>query len=363
MTLHYTNSDSNPLNSWDLDPDHYTRVPDMEYQVRNNNFEPDQYIDERHLDLTRTLAPALTIDRRITNDDIRDADETLFFRPYVDPLIIEAGFITETRYYTIVVWNADRDNVLSLTGVAVADQEGTELEYPTLPKNLARGYDEILTLTVFLDGPPTQDTTYTLTVAGLTFELDVTGLRALPLTINPNWGMGVSVDYSWLTSLLSNARYYKEQRRPMSRLPNRTISADYHIHEGGLDRILNTIRYGHDKVFSVPIYNEQMTAAVITAGTATVTVDQDVTNYYNLINNCTHICMLDAASEIVEVKELDSVASPVLTFTTNIVNTLAPATTFIYPIVFSTLKAASMKPESIDVTVAKLRFEEFKKSG
>ena len=293
----------------------------------------------------------------------RESDETLFGRTYVDPLEVDPGFITEERDYDIVVWNADLTKVNSITSITVIDQYGTELDYPALPKDIPRGYDEVLTLTVLLAGPPTQDTTYTIIAGGFTYEVSVSGLRAIALEVDPNWSSRIKIDYAWLTSLALNARYFKEQRRPLTEKPWRNVKAEFHAHGLRGMKFLNSLVYGVNKVFVVPIFSEQLICSTIAAGELLITPSTDYSKFYNLQNNCTHLIFMDRESGATEIKEIDEVLATTITFASSISGTFNARTTDIYPAVFSTIREVSANTESSEFTAVNIGFEEFKKSG
>lgn len=299
----------------------------------------------------------------ITPGHTRSADETLFGRQYVTPLLIDPGFITEELSYEVIVWNADLQNITTLSSITVQDQEGTTISYPTLPKDIPRGYDEILTITILTDGPPTQDTTYTITVGSFSYEVDVQGLRAIGLPVDPDWKEGMSVTYSWMTAFGNNLKYFREQRKPLTLLPWRNIKFTAAISELQMMAIVNTLRYGHDKVFVIPIYAEQIICNTISTGTNTITPSVAYDQFYNLQNNCTHLLFYDSEDNEIEIKEVDTVGASDITFTANISGTFNANSTAIYPVVFSTLAGINSKGESQDLEVIQLRFEEFKKSG
>lgn len=306
---------------------------------------------------------ALSVLYRDAAGHTRSADETLFGRVYVDPLEANPGFITENRDYAIVVWNADLENISTITSVSVLNQDGTTLTYSALPKDIPRGYDEVMTLTVLGEGPPTQDTQYTIVVGSYSYEVDVQGIRAVPLEADPDWAAGISIDYAWLTAMGFNPRYYKEQRRPMTILPWRNISATFALSGNSAMKFSNSLRYGKDKVFVVPIFTEQILCSNIATGTDSITPSNAYDEYYNLNNNCTHVLFLDLASLTSEIKEISSVGASTITFASNITGTFDAASTVIYPAVFSTIRNISSKGETSNLEVIRLSFEEFKKSG
>lgn len=340
-----------------------TATDDRTWQQENEDiFSLIDLREDFYLSLLKSIIPMYP-DKRDMDASCRESDETLFNRVYVDPLIVNPGFIVETREYSIVVWNAYHDRTIEFTSVSVTNETGTGLDYPTLPKNIAVGYDEVLTLTLYLVGPPIQDTTYQIVAGGFTFNLDVDGIRAIGVVPEPDWSSRLEIRYQFVTVLSANYRYFKEQRRPLTILPWRNVLASYHLVGVQNERFLNTVKYGKDKVFFVPIYTEQIICSTISVGIDSITPTNDFSKFYNLQNNCTHLVFIDHDNWLSEIKEISDVGAADITFSTNIAGTFDPNNTVIYPGVFSTLQSVNMKPESNDINIFTLQFEEFKKNG
>jgi len=314
------------------------------------------------LDLIKSIISMLPRFREI-DYSTRPSDETLFGRVYVLPLEIDPGFITEEREYEIVIWNADNLNIAEFTSVGVVNEFGTDLVAPSLPKNIARGYDEVLDLTILLAGPPIQDTTYTLTIAGYVFEVYITGIRAVEILPEPDWGSNLKIRYRWFTAIASNPRYHKEQRRPLSNTPWRNISASFQVEEYRAEIFINTLKYGSNKVFAVPIYTEQLYVSVLNSGDPDITPTNDYSEFYNLNNNCTHLVIVDHYNFLYEIKEIEAINPSTIDLSSEMAITFDAGKTIIYPAVFSTLSGISMGPETKQHVVVDLNFEEFKKSG
>jgi len=297
------------------------------------------------------------------SDATRDAIETLFGRTYVSPISIDPGFITEEITQNIVVWNADSENLSVLSSITVDESDGLSLQYPSLPTTIAHGGDEILILTIELEGPPIQNSNYTVVAGGFTYVVNVAGIRAIGLEVNPNWNKTLATTYSFVTAIGSNSRYFREQRRPLSRLPWRDVQGVYEVEGLKSIEFSNNLHYGHDKVFVVPLYNEQLTCSVITITSDVITPVEDFSLYYNLNNNCTHLIFIDTVNDLVEIKEIDTVGASTITFVTGIQNNFSPGSTVIYPGVFSILQSVQINNEHKGYQVYTLQFQEFKKNG
>ena len=301
--------------------------------------------------------------RKASLFNLGDADETLFGRVYVSPLAIDAEFITEYVEYDVVVWNAYFTKSVDITSILVQNQAGTNMVYPTLPKTIPLSYNEVLTLIVYDEGPPTQDTDWLITVDGVEFNIDVTGIRVIAFVHEPDFSKSVTMVYNFLTSLAQNLRYLKEQRRPLQRLPFRDINFICHAKDLVLQKLVNTIHYGKDKVFAVPIFTEHMRPSAISAGSNSITIADDITYYYNLQNNCDYLIILDETDLSAEVKEISEIDGQDITFTSNVTGSYTAGSCSIYPCVFSYGKGFKVAPETKNNAQVTVSFGEFKRTA
>jgi hypothetical protein len=292
-----------------------------------------------------------------------DADETLLNRVYVDPLEVAVEFITEYTEHDITIWNAYSDQTIQLTDVQVLNQSGTDMDYPSLPKTILQTYDEVLTLIILEEGPPTQDTDWVLTIEGTEYTIEVTGIRVVSFVHEPNFRSNVNIVYNWITSIARHPSYLKEQRRPLQRWPLRDINFTVHAQDYVLQQLYNDLHYGKDKVFAVPIFTEMMQPSSITSGLSSVTISTDITHFYNLQNNCEYVMIINTETLDSEVKELSGIAGQVLSFNSNITGSYSISNCFIYPCVFSYTKSTKINPETHSTIRVSINFGEFKRTS
>lgn len=301
--------------------------------------------------------------RYMTYNDNDDSEQTLFNRIYVTPDEIALEFITEYTEHEVVVWNAYSDRTATLTDISVVNQTGTGIEEVTLPKIIPKLYNEILTIIVYEDGPPTQDTDYLITVDGTVYTVDVTGIRVVGFVEEPDFAKNIQMVYSFLTSIARHPRYLKEQRRPLQRYPFRDISLTINTSNLTFQKQYNLMHYGKDKVFAVPIYTERMQSLLITAGSYSLTISTDITYFYNLLNNVEYVIIVDHTTGVSEVKEISSLVGNLLLFTSAISNTYNANGTVLYPCVFSYIKSARVVPETKGEGIIRVSFGEFKRTS
>ena len=286
-------------------------------------------------------------------------EENLFYRIWVSPQLIEMGFITEDDQFEIKIWNAYLDREVDFTGVAVVDQEGTLLTYPSLPWTITRSDSLTLDLDVYKEGPPVQNTYYSLTIDGEVFVTNITGTRIIPIEPDIQWNGNHVMTYEFMTVMYQDGVRFKEQRRPLYDVPDRRLAVTYQLEGTSAHRLFNLFSYGHDKVFGTPIYYEKMVPATITVGSPVITLVTDTTDMYNLNNNAVFIIIVDHENEIAEIKEIDTIATNQIDVVKNIVETFDVDATFVYPVFLSILHAVSFSDDSDNVETMEAEFREY----
>lgn len=284
--------------------------------------------------------------------------DLIFDRVWVEPSLIEAGFITEELTYSISIWNAWIDRSVEFTSMSSVNPDGTSLPTGTLPLNISQSDDLVLTLTIDQTGPPVQNTTYSPLIDGVTHEIEITGLRVLGLTPEPNWGAGLQLTYNFRTAMYQTPRF-EEQRRPLLDKPYRKERANFLLSATEAHKFFYVISYAHDKVFGVPIYNEMMLASSIPNGGTTITTLTDTSTMYNLNNLSTHVAIVDHGSGTSEIKEVDSIGANSIDVTQAISGTFDTDTTRIYPVFFALVSSLRKSHATDDVEQIEAEFEEF----
>ena len=298
------------------------------------------------------------IDR--TDDGVFDhlfGDDCLFHRFWFTPVEVDAGFIVETVEYTVSMWNAYFDQTITVTNIVGSATTGTLLEYDATPFVINKFWEKTATLTVYAIGPPTQSTTYTFTIGGEDYVLEITGIRVNMIQLLPQWGARPKFEMVFETALVNNRRF-AEQRRPLRPKAFRKSTLRFVGHGQEAQRLKQKIIYGHDKVFGVPILHEQSFLSVDPQGGSTITTTNTLTNFWHLNNQANYIVLIDQSQWLSEIKEIQSVGSTTITLTNDVVDSFDPGQTLVYPIYLGILETVDSIYETDGVYEANTKFAE-----
>jgi len=283
------------------------------------------------------------------------ADVHLFNRIWVVPSSIDAGFIIDEKKYTISIWNAF-SATKQITAISVVNEEGTELEHEALPIAIA-GFGEVLhTLKILASGPVDQETIYTYTIDSTDYKIEITGTRIVLFSEEPDWKVGVRVSYQFNTVVEVSVRY-KEQRRPLLQYPSRAQACKF-VFMGFREqqRALSLLKKSHGKVLGVPLYVEPLTINQL--GTDYITVDEDISKYFNLNNLSKYVILIDYANNIAEAKEIQSIAASTITFKSDIKNSFNLPSSIAYPLMLSYVGKFKIEQDSgIEPELARLTLD------
>lgn len=173
----------------------------------------------------------------------------------------------------------------------------------------------------------------------------------------PDWGHGVFETYKLQTAVKTNSKLY-EQRRPLVPKYIRKVQATY-VEKGYIgQRLFFLLQYIKDQEVNVPIYSELMTGGVRN-GYTTIDVDQDITYYWNLQNQCDYIIIINWVDDVFETRGLQSVSGSTLTLTEAITGTYSnPKACTIYPAFVGMLSDTNTKHLTDDVFNVEVELEE-----
>lgn len=248
-----------------------------------------------------------------------------------NPLELDVGFIIDDKDYTLELWNTKKHNV-TITDVDFSpDASGLDLVYPVPPITIPKRGNGVYSLTVLQQGPPTQKTTISFIIGGVSHNIFVEGIRVVSLPFEPNWGSKVQMDFIFETVLYQTERY-NEQRRPLQSLPRR--GEHFTIDEKDLtaQRFMNSVIYGKDKIYGVPIFNEIFHPTNATVGDTVINTASNIEKLWNLNNSCSYVMFFDFVSSAYEVKEISVVGTNSITLTDALVKTFTIGNTVLYPI-------------------------------
>lgn len=113
--------------------------------------------------------------------------DIIYNKIWLTPQAVDVELITRTTTYDVELWNAYRSVTKSLTDVVRTGQAtGVGLDTSAVPITLQPTESIVMTLTVYEDGPSTQETTFTYEITGESDKvLVVTGQRVIFLSIPP----------------------------------------------------------------------------------------------------------------------------------------------------------------------------------
>jgi hypothetical protein len=286
-------------------------------------------------------------------------EEMIFDRIWIDPVLINPTFITEDVDYDVEVWNAYLDQSATwTTEVITGDTDGVSFARDPLTITILKGDYEVYVMTVLGEGPAVQDTTYTETILGDAYTIDIETMRVIGLDPEPNWISRVQVGYSFETVLSVSDRHV-EQRRPLRHDLRRTLSIELIGMDTELHKLSNLIQYGHDKVFACPVFQERVLCTGIPNGGTSITTLTDTTNHWNLNNACSRIMIADHAGGTVEIKNISAVAANTITTSSEIAGTFDVNSTMVYPIFVGTMRSHRIRHLTNTKAIAKLQFEEY----
>lgn len=290
------------------------------------------------------------------------AKELIYGRTWVIPETIDAGFVIELLTYSISIWNADEQSTKNITDITIDVPDGLDLNYDALPIMLPPTAENIQTLYVFKDGPPTQNTTITYTVGSELFTVKITGIRVIPLAYEPNWDNGVQVSLIF-KSVMAKSKRFVEQRRPLQ--PKGLRSSKFTLLEKDIRAQLlsNDLHYASNKIMGVPIFTEPMHAITSLTGNQIVTIQEDLSTYWHLKNLTTFVLLIDYASGTFELKEVMDITGQNVTFRVPVAETFTDNTSIIYPVFLGIVNDISTKMITDDTMEMELDFREIKVSS
>ena len=287
-------------------------------------------------------------------------DILIYNRIWVEPLEVASGFITEESETNIYIWNAEYGSTATIESLTSVLPDGTSFSLDPADTPLELGIDAeiIYVVTVEKPGPPIQDTYYTITIEGIEYEIYVHGTRVIPIDQEPDWRTPPTYRYRFQTVVASSPTF-QEQRRSLTNRMLREALIDFTIQNNLLNRFINDITYGHDKVFGVPIYSEaSVLSTQATSGSLTLLLNNTTDYYWNLNNLCTHVIIIDYENDIAEIKEVDTVNSTNIVLSRNLIYTYEVGTV-VFPCFFASLKGVKSVSQTDNIETINIEFGEF----
>ena len=285
--------------------------------------------------------------------------EMMFERIWIKPTLINPSFISEDIAYDIYTWNAWLDRSVEWTAESVTGElEGVAYVRDPLTITIAAFVEITYEMVLYEQGPAVQDTTYTETIDGDDYTIDIDSIRVIGFDPEPDWASRVRLSYEFETAMFANERLH-EQRRPMRTRVRRGLRATYLTTDVEAQKLRNMLMYGHDKTFACPIYAEKLDVVTCTQGTSSIVFSSSTTDKWNLNTQCDRVILVDHENGQNEIKTIDSIAANSIVTSSDIQRAFVPASTLCYPIFIGTLKTAQERYHSNSVLETILTFEEY----
>ncbi len=278
-------------------------------------------------------------------------------RIWFSPSSIDAGFITDDTPYDVWVWNAYRDHDLTVSGVTPADHEG--VSFPVnLPAKIPSMQERKWPLAVTEKGPAVMDLVFSLVMDGKLYPIRITCMRAILMTLEPDWSDGVSFSLAFDT-VIATGGTLKEQRRPLVPVPARELSVSY-VTEGLEDQVLlNKVSWCHDKMVGVPLYHEPVYVADVEEGDMILEPVTDITGCLNLNRLCRYVILINRVSGLYGLYEIESLEGGYITLTKPVPYSYPGADTVVYPVFFALIASVDHDSLTRSAGQARITFREF----
>lgn len=270
---------------------------------------------------------------------------------------VDFGMIAEIDDNTVEIWNAFTDQSKTITGYTDPAHPGISIEDTSPPVVLLPNAEHIRVITVYPDGPAQQDSTYSFVIDGVTYTTRVIGQRMVVWPFACNWGRGVLFDFSFDTTIVG-APTFHEQRRGLLDISKRRQRFGVALEGVLAQKLRNLIEYGAARIFGLPIYNEVLWTSGTISGQTSIVSAVDISEYWNLQNQCTYIVIADHEAGVAEVKTITSISGTTINFLTAVVGSFDPSTSSIYPVILCRLTQFGFDPVTTRLVTGTFDFQE-----
>lgn len=174
-----------------------------------------------------------------------------------------------------------------------------------------------------------------------------------------NWIQEVKLRYNYITAISENKRFV-EQRRSLKNIVLREQDLTFTKESAEKSLLLNTLLYAKDKRIALPIYSELFfTSTSPLLGESTLVIVEDISEYWNLWNQCTHILIIQEYN-VYELIEKNYATSNSIILESAVTVNFTGDDVEIYPVFFCNLK--DIKPNYVNskVYTLDLSFQEIR---
>jgi hypothetical protein len=238
-------------------------------------FAPATYAREHLVAWASAFRPPASTPWPVTGRMAHRFAEDYFDRIHLTPIALSLGNVVSELTREIAVWNAWRTRPQTLTALRLDGDTGSALDAPVaLPMTLRPMQEQVLTITVGLDGPPVIDAVAMLSFAdGATWSVRIDGLRLNAWSLPPNWTDALIETLAWLTDV-QVAVAGTVTRTPLRDAPRRTwefaVLADRHERRW----VEHALFDWTGRVWALPVFVDTVwLRAPLAAGTTEIAID------------------------------------------------------------------------------------------
>ena len=173
-----------------------------------------------------------------------------------------------------------------------------------------------------------------------------------------NWIQDVKLKYNYITAISEN-KIFVEQRRSLKNLVLREQDLTFTKESAEKNLLLNALLYAKDKRIALPIYLELFfTSTSPLLGESTLVIVEDISEYWNLWNQCTHILIIQEYNVYELIEKNYATSNSIILESAVTVNFTGDVE--IYPVMFCNLK--DIKPNYVNskVYTLDLSFQEIR---
>lgn len=275
-------------------------------------------------------------------------------RLYIAPRRIDLGNMVGAQVRELAVWNAYRENSVTLETVSLANGDGIAATGPAaLPLAFLPLQERIWTVTVSDQGAPSIEAALTFTFAGLDgLMVEITGTRLNAWIVPADWGTPVDETLTWLTDL-QRALDSSTLRIPCRETPRRTL--EFGVIEGRVERrIIEAMIYDWSgRIWALPIWPDvTLMPTAIALGADRVALDTAGLDF-----SVGSLAMLWADVRTYELLEVAAIAPGEVVFARPTTRAW-PLGTRVYPCRTARLsEAPAIRRKNDQVIAARVRFE------
>lgn len=168
------------------------------------------------------------------------------------------------------------------------------------------------------------------------------------------WTSDSVTRYKFNTVVELSQSFY-EQRRPLLETPKREVVAEYIVDRVDAQKFLNDLRRFSLTACAVPIYDEILTPTEDLQGLSTISVNEDLEDYYN-ISNC-QLVLIRASADLYQLKQVTSVGANIV-LDSAVDGDFLVWQTQIFPCIVAIIFNKSLHAETDAVIVGNVEFQE-----